>query len=191
MRYYMRFLLVGAVSGFFCVFNYARNGAGRTLDDIVMLFGFSAVKCQINFVMSAIYWYMPLFLFTAVAAINIPSVLSSSDMGFLIVEGIVFFCIASFCVTGELFVSGEVQREILLWYGWTLLGNPFSHLVLYLHEGRMPAVDDTTAVAGLFLEMWMSIAVFLAAGILVLLWGCHTVKNYELVSLDRGAEGGY
>ena len=99
MRYYMRFLLVGAVSGFFCVLNYARNGAGRTLADIVMLFGFSAVKCQINFVMSAIYWYMPLFLFTAAAAINILSVLSSSDMGFLIVEGIVFFCIASFCVT--------------------------------------------------------------------------------------------
>ena len=45
--------------------------------------------------------------------------------------------------------------------------------------------------AGLFLEMWMSIAVFLAAGILVLLWGCHTVKNYELVSSNRGAEGGY
>ena len=63
MRYYTRFLLVGAASGFFCVFNYAKNGMAQTLADIVMLFGFSSADCQLNQIMEGTYWYMPLFLF--------------------------------------------------------------------------------------------------------------------------------
>ena len=273
MRYYTRFLLVGAASGFFCVFNYAKNGMAQTLADIVMLFGFSSADCQLNQIMEGTYWYMPLFLFQifygtyiyrhfcsasiyffsrccrrtrwflkealtlylfavvyllAVLAggvgaarlfepvtpgagflpllwhylaihslfllatallINILSVLSSSDMGFLIVEGVAFFCIAAFFMTGELFISG-LPKEILPEHVWMILVNPFAHLVLYLHGVRM-SVLDSAIVKGISISMWTSTAVFLTAGILVLLWGCYIVNHYDLVGADHEAEGGY
>lgn len=275
MRYYTRFLLVGAASGFICIFNYAKNGMAQTFADIVMLFGFSSADCQLNHILEGTHWYMPLFLFQifygtyiyrhfcsasiyffsrccsrtrwflkealtlylfAVAyllaalaggggaarlfgtvtpgaellpllwhylaihslflfattlLINILSVLPSSDTGFLIVEGVAFFFIAAFFITGELFIPGGLVREIPHENVWMLLGNPFAHLVLYLHEGRMPAMDSSIIIHGISISMWTSTAVFFTAGILVLLWGCYIVNHYDLVGADHEAEGGY
>ena len=82
MRYYTRFLLVGAASGFFCVFNYAKNGMAQTLADIVMLFGFSSADCQLNQIMEGTYWYMPLFLFRSFTGLTSTGIFCSASIYF-------------------------------------------------------------------------------------------------------------
>ena len=63
MRYYLKFLWVGVLSGIFCILGYAIQSRALLLSDIVALFGMREIECHVQFLSNIAYWYIPLLFF--------------------------------------------------------------------------------------------------------------------------------
>lgn len=65
MKYYLRFLWVGVLSGIFCILGYALKSQVLSLTDIISLFGMREIECYVQFLSNIAYWYIPLLFFQA------------------------------------------------------------------------------------------------------------------------------
>lgn len=65
MKYYLRFIWVGVLSGIFCILGYAIQSRALLLSDIVALFGMREIECYVQFLSNIAYWYIPLLFFQA------------------------------------------------------------------------------------------------------------------------------
>ena len=113
-----------------------------------------------------------LYLFSVTLAINILSMTSNSNVGFIVIEGVNIASIASFSLVGNLYApEGVVLKE----YEWMLKVNPFYYLVYGVRN-----YGEETLVAMLL---------FLVIVILLLLAGVAIVNRREFI-VDNGEIGG-
>lgn len=115
----------------------------------------------------ALFFYLlvySLYLFVCTLGINLLAILFTSNIGFIVVEGINFFTIASYTIVGNFFAP---KGEILQKYKWMLTINPFSYLVFSMHETRIDYVRAALLFGGM--------------GVLLLAAGCIVVNKHNFI----------
>ncbi len=108
-----------------------------------------------------------LYNFAIASAVNILSILFSSNMGFAIAEAVNIFCIAAYTIVGKLFsVDGELPDEC----EWMIKINPFYHLIFN---------SEKTEDNYLF-----SIGLFGVIAVVVIIVGCMVVNKHEFINAN-------
>lgn len=130
----------------------------------------------------AVYYLLihSLFLFVTTLVINLLAILFSSLAAFVITEGICMLEIGFFVFQGE--YPGEAY---VLSHPWMIHCNPVSHLILWLHESRIEAVDRLIHREDIGLDLNHSVLLYLVIAILLLCAGCVIVKKYDFVGEQR------
>jgi len=126
-----------------------------------------------------------LFLFFTTLCINLLAILISSSDGFIYVEGILLFCIATFFVTGQEYYhsmpAASSHQGLIKW-------NPISHIIFSIHSSSIASVDKLINRNGLDFDLNTSIAVYAILILFAVIGGVIAVNKYNF--MDSNQENG-
>lgn len=113
-----------------------------------------------------------LYLFVTTIGINIVAILCNSNVGFMVVEGINMFFIATFAIVGEFFApEGVILNE----YEWLLKVNPIYYLIFDSNKDLN--------------DFYVSIIVYLIFAALVLCFGCFVINKHNFIETNKEIGG--
>ena len=127
-----------------------------------------------------------LFLLVTTLGINILAIVFTSNVGFMIIEGISLFSMASFAVLGKYFITEDILIDK---YTWLLKINPFAHLVFSMHSSGINSVDRIINTKSISFDLNLSVLVFLMAAIIVTVCGCMMVSNHNFIESNKETGG--
>ncbi len=127
-----------------------------------------------------------LFLLFTTLLINILAILFTSNVSFMIVEGISLFGVAAFCLMGNYFVT---QDEFLPQYTWMLKLNPIAHLIFSVHGSSIERLNCLINVNGISFDLNLSVFVYLAGIVIVMISGCFIVNYHDFLNVNQEIGG--
>ena len=113
-----------------------------------------------------------LYLFVSTFAINLLSILFSSNVAFIIVEGINSFFIAAFTIVGNFFAPEGV---ILPQYEWTIKINPFYYLIFSMHNNNT--------------DYFIFILLFFSMAVLLFICSYFVINKHDFIDSNRETGG--
>lgn len=126
-----------------------------------------------------------LFLFFTTLCINLISILISNSNGFIYVEGILLFCIATFFVVGQEYYhsmpADSPHQGLIQW-------NPISHIIFSIHSSSMESVNKLINRNGLDFDLNISVALFAILILFAIIGGVIAVNKYNF--MDSNQENG-
>lgn len=149
---------------------------------------FSSVSADTTSWILACYYLLihSLFLLVTTLGINILAIVFTSNVGFIVTEGIILFSMVSFALLGEYFIP---QDALIDKYTWLFKINPFAHLVLSMHSSRISSVDRIINTRAISFDLNLSVLVFLIAAIIVTACGCMVVNNHNFIESNKETGG--
>jgi hypothetical protein len=160
---------------------------------ILITSGTLAVKLQTTVTFDKESWIIlayyliihSLFLFFTTLCINLIAILVSSSDGFIYVEGILIFSIATFFVVGEKYYhSVPTASSPLGLIKW----NPISHIIFSIHSSSIASVDKLINKNGLDFDLNVSVAVYLILVLIAIIGGVIAVNKHNF--MDSNLENG-
>ena len=118
-----------------------------------------------------------LFLFSTTLLINCLAILFTSNISFIIVEGIQIFFMAVLFLSRNVLPEEEIENN-----AWFLLYNPIAHIILPLHISRIEAIDEMLHRYDVPMDLNMSVILFAVLSVLFVFIGCIIVKNKDFIT---------
>ncbi len=126
-----------------------------------------------------------LFLLVTTLGINILSILFTSNVSFVITEGVILFAIAGFTILGNYFTEDELAGK----YVCLIKINPFSHLVLKFHSSKIENLNYLINEKGILFDLNNSLFLFFIATLLVISFGCIVVNRHDFIESNKETGG--
>ncbi len=157
---------------------------------ILITSGTLAVKLQTTVTFDKESWIIlayyliihSLFMFFTTLCINLIAILVSSSDGFIYVEGILIFCIATFFVVGEKYYhsvpTASSHLGLIKW-------NPISHIIFSIHSSSIVSVDKLINKNGLDFDLNVSVAVFSLLVLFAVIGGVIAVNKYNFMDINQ------
>jgi len=119
-------------------------------------------------------------------AINIISIIHTSNVGFIIVEGITLLGMSLFLFMGELFIK---QKGDIVKYTWLFKINPFAHLVFKIHSSFIGKVDKVINKNFISFDLNITLITFLVIAVVFSYLGMVIVNNYNFIVSNKETGG--
>lgn len=126
------------------------------------------------------------FLWFTTMAVNIVGILFTSNVGFVVVEGFVFFGAAVYTISGEYLMS---INALVTDYQWMIKWNLFSHLVFGIHNSRIEELNQFINQKGISFDLNESLLVFIILSIVTMIVGCVVVYYHDFINMEQEKGG--
>lgn len=127
-----------------------------------------------------------LFLFITTVAVNILAILFTSNVGFIIIEGVSIFCIVTFTLMGQYFITSD---NLVDKYTWILKLNPISHLIFGVHSSGIKCIDMLINKHAVSFDLNLSVFVFCIAALVIIVFGCIVVNKHDFIYSNKETGG--
>ncbi len=127
-----------------------------------------------------------LFLFVTALAINIFSILFTSNFGLILVEGLVMLCVGAYLMIGKKYITDD---ELISKYEWMIKVNPFAHLNIKLHSSSWEIINRAINVKNIDFNLNISVALYIAIATLTIFAGCIIVNKHNFIITNQETGG--
>lgn len=141
----------------------------------------SHIKIHTDVIPVFLYYLLihSLFLFFTTLCINILSIIISNSNGFIYIEVIIFFCIATFFILGEkVFPEGIVPQDKMP----VIILNPISHIIFSVHSSYVNAINTEINIYNIDFELNNSIVLLLILSIIIVIVGRIALDRHSFIT---------
>ena len=149
---------------------------------------FSSVQADISSLYLILYYIVlySLFLLVVTLAINLSSILFTSNIGLMLVEVVVMLCVGAYLMLGQKYITDD---SLIGKYTWMIKANPFSHLIMNLHSSSIEKINKAINVKNIDFDLNISCVVYLSLGIITILAGCIIVNKHNFIVSNQETGG--
>ena len=149
---------------------------------------FSKVIADISSIFLILYYVVlySLFLFVTTLAINIFSILFTSNVGLILVEGLVMLCVGAYLMLGKKYITDD---ELINKYEWMIKVNPFAHLNIKLHSSSLEVINRAINVKNIEFELNTSVVLYLILAVVVTFVGTIIVNKHNFIITNQETGG--
>lgn len=120
-----------------------------------------------------------LFVFSTTLGINIVSIKIASSNGFIYVESLVLFLVATFFVLGNQFFSdGIITKDKMQ----ILKMNPISYIIFCVHSSKIKGINEIVNYYDIQFDLSQSILFYFILGGIILFLGVYVVTKHDFIS---------
>lgn len=144
-----------------------------------------ADKSSVFFILYYVALYS-LFLFVTALAINILSILFTSNVGVMLVEAVVLLGVGAYLMLGKKYITDDT---LISKYAWMIKINPFAHLNIRIHSSGIELINNAINEKNIRMDLSVSIVLYLTFAILIVLFGCVVVNKHNFITTNQETGG--
>lgn len=154
--------------------------------EIVFICFFASITVDVSAVIIAIYYILiySLFLLATTLAINVFSIIFSSNIGFITVQSVILLFISVFFMLGNYIGDGVFTEKTTLF----LKGNMIANLIFSIHSSKIEKVNELIHMQEIHFDLNFSILYYLILSAGVLILGCYVVEKHEFIINSKELE---
>lgn len=140
----------------------------------------SHIKIHNDIIPIFLYYFLihSLFLFFTTLCINIVSIIISNSNGFIYIEGVILFCVATFFILGEkMFPEGIVSQDKMP----VIIFNPISHIIFSVHSSHVNIINEEINIYNIDFELKNSIILFFILSVIIVIVGRIAVNKHNFI----------
>lgn len=156
------------------------------ITQIIFICFFSSITINVSAVIIAVYYILiyALFLLATTLAINVFSIIFSSNVGFITVQSVMLLFISVFFMLGNYIEDGVITEKMEL----LLKGNMIANLIFSIHSSKIEKVDELIHMQDIHFDLNFSILYYLILSVGVLILGCYVVEKHEFIINSKELE---
>lgn len=156
------------------------------ITQIIFICFFSSITINVSAVIIAVYYILiyALFLLATTLAINVFSIIFSSNVGFITVQSVMLLFISVFFMLGNYIEDGVITEKMAL----LLKSNMIANLIFSIHSSKIEKVDELIHMQDIHFDLNFSILYYLILSVGVLILGCYVVEKHEFIINSKELE---
>ncbi len=154
-----------------------------SIAQIVVISMFSKIVLD-NTTFIILFYYIviySLYLLFTTLAINILSITFSSNIGFIIVQGIILLAISTYFYLGNYIKDDIITKKAVLF----IKSNIIANLVFSIHSSNINKLNALINTVGINFDMNFSIIYYMIICIVVIVFGAYVVEKYEFITNSK------
>lgn len=151
--------------------------------EIIVISMFSIITVDSNAIIMSLYYVSiySLYLLATTLAINMFSIIFSSNIGFITVQSIILLSISEFFFLGNYIKDDIITEKITLFIKSNLIAN----LIFSMHSSIFDEINDLISIKGIKFDLNYSIIYYLILCTVVIAFGCRVVEKYEFITNSK------
>lgn len=156
------------------------------VSQIIVISLFSTITIGSSAIIMTLYYIFiySLYLLATTLAINVVSIMFSSNIGFITVQSIILLSISVFFVLGNYIKDDMLTGKIIL----LLKSNIIANLIFSIHSSRIGKINNLINIKGIDFDLNYSILYYLLICSVVIILGCYVVEKHEFITNSKEVE---
>lgn len=154
--------------------------------EMIIIRMFSTITVDCSAIIIALYYIFiySLYLMATTLAINVASIIFSSNIGFITVQSIILLSISIFFLLGNYIKDDIITEKIIL----LLKSNMIANLIFSIHSSRIENINDLINIKGINFDLNFSIIYYLVLCVTIIIIGCLVVEKHEFITNSKEIE---
>lgn len=151
--------------------------------EIIVVSIFSIITVDSNAIIMSLYYVSiySLYLLVTTLAINVFSIIFSSNIGFITVQSIILLSISTFFFLGNYIKDDIITEKIALFIKSNLIAN----LIFSIHSSKFDEINNLINIKGINFDLNYSIIYCLILCTVVIVFGCCVVEKHEFITNSK------
>lgn len=157
-----------------------------SVSGIILIRLFSKITFDNSAIIIGLYYILiySLYLLMTTLAINVISIIFSSNIGFVTVESIILLSISIFFILGNYIKNDIITGKYLL----ILKSNMIANLIFSIHSSKAENINALINTKGINFDLNFSVIYYLVMCLIVIVIGCRIVEKHEFIANSKEME---
>lgn len=154
--------------------------------EMIVISMFSTITVDSSAIIITLYYIFiySLYLLATTLAINVASIMFSSNIGFITVQSIILLSISVFFLLGNYIKDDILTEKIIM----LLKSNIIANLIFTIHSSRIGKISNLINIKGINFDLNFSIIYYLVLCVAIIIIGCFVVEKHEFIINSKEME---